>query len=144
MWRRIIALALAGTAVGLVGGLVAYRWAVQRGPSVPFPTEDDTRRAELQAILGRMARKHQVAGDVIAGRLSLLEAAAAFRDLDAEGPPNIPIPIRQAFSAAASDDEAYCRSVLEYVGSAPPELTRRLTDELNARLRDGALRLPEP
>ena len=50
---------------------------------------------------------------------------------------------------AVSEDEIHCLLVIVYVGTeAPPEqaaeLTGRLHAELDAMLRDGTLRLPDP
>lgn len=139
--------ALAGAMIALLAGLAAHRLA--RAPEGPRRGEpEDATVVAVRAIQARMAGKRQVADEVIAGRLSLLEAAAVFRRLDTVGPP-IP-PIRDRFPDLTSDDEAYCRSVVEYVQSTVPadenqeEWTRRLRDELETRLRDGTLHLPEP
>ena len=82
---------------------------------------------------------------MIAGRLSLLPAAAAFRDM--QDPKWLP-GLLDSNRGAASIDEVYCRSVIGYVGARPPdrakEVARRLEAELSARLRDGTLHLPEP
>ena len=103
--------------------------------------------AEVQGICARNRAKARVADEVLAGRLSLLQAAAAFRDLDERWPRS---PIMWAyFPNAASDDEIHCLHVISYVGmEAPPdraaELTGRLHAELDAMLRNGTLRLPDP
>lgn len=98
------------------------------------------------ALMARNCAKHRIAGELIAGRLTLLEAAAAFRDADAYGPATM---LMTVFPDAPSLDDAYCRSVLSYVGQqAPPDLRETLTHdletELSTRLRDGTLRLPDP
>jgi hypothetical protein len=85
---------------------------------------------------------------VIAGRLSLLEAAARFRDLD-EQRPAASRQARCATHAGASDDECHCRAVLQYVGAevelrpgADPGVAERLDAELRSLLEQGNLRLP--
>jgi hypothetical protein len=98
------------------------------------------------AITSRMAAKRQVANEVIAGRLSLLYAAAAFRHLDERWPHTAMPSI--FFPNAASDDEVYCLLVIAYVrAEAPPERAADLGDglqaELAAMLRDGKLHLPD-
>jgi hypothetical protein len=103
--------------------------------------------AEIKGIDARTSAKCRIADEIIAGRLSLLQAAAAFRDLD-ERWPRSPI-IWAYYPNAASEDEVHCLNVIGYVGAeAPPDRAAELTDrfhaELDAMLRDGALRLPSP
>ncbi len=103
--------------------------------------------AECQAIDARTIAKGRIADEVIAGRLSLLQGAAACRDLDKLWPRS-PI-IWAYFPNAVSEDEVYCLHVIGYVANeAPPnraaELTDRLHAELDAILRDGTLHLPDP
>ena len=101
-----------------------------------------------RALIARIERKHRIACELAAGRLSLFEAAAAFRDLEAEGPPST---VMCGFPDASSEDEAHCRSVIEYVrmegrGIDPDgadDRARCFEEDLDARLRDGTLRLPD-
>jgi hypothetical protein len=125
-------------------GAAVYRLTVspraRQGPSDGEATDVG------RAILARVEARQRVVGDLIAGRLSLLQAAAAFRDLNPRGPRSCPI--REAFPQADSDAEAYCLSVLAHVSvQAPPEqteeLTRRLTKELDALRFNGRLVFPE-
>jgi hypothetical protein len=102
--------------------------------------------AEIKGIGARTRAKCRIADEVIAGRLSLLQAAAAFRDLDERWPRS---PIIWACYPNASEGEVRCLNVIGYVGAeAPPDRAAELTDclhaELDAMLRDGALRLPSP
>ena len=103
--------------------------------------------AESKGITARMTAKFRVADEVIGGRRSLLQAAAAFRDLD-ERWPRTADPY-SGYPNAASEAEVYCLKVIGYVDAeAPPdraaELTRRLHAELDAMLRNGTLHLPDP
>src|SRR5262249_45319578 len=103
-----------------------------------------------QAQQQRLTARHQVAADVIAGRLSLLEAAARFRDLNAQEPA-----IAAAFTRSHPDrspEECLCRQVIGQVESdlaeqspkRAAELRTRLEAELRGHLhRDGAIRLPD-
>jgi len=99
--------------------------------------------AESKGITARMTAKFRVADEVIAGRLSLLQAAAAFRDLD-ERRPRAVAPC--SGYPNASVEEAYCLHVIGYVETQAPsdrasDLTRRLHAELDAKLQNGTLRL---
>ena len=83
-----------------------------------------------------MEAKQQIVRELLAGRTSLLAAGAAFRRLDDGASPRW-VRAPQQFPDAASDDEAYCRSVLIFVpATAPIELSKetvdRLQEELNA------------
>jgi hypothetical protein len=118
-----------------------------RHPDWCAPPAGDEKRA-LEDRLTRLAAKGQATEEVIAGRRSLLDAAAEFRRWDAlpprQTPETGPLEI-----AGDGPEERYCRCVIWWVHyQAPPEradeLTRRLEDELDARLKDGSLRLPAP
>lgn len=98
--------------------------------------------------IARLETKRRLIGAVIAGRLSLLQAAANFRDADRRGPRPAVFALC-VFPGAASEEEGYCRSVISWVHVKAPreqaeELTRRLQAELDAHVRDGTLRLPVP
>jgi hypothetical protein len=129
-----VAVALALTAVA---GLVA--WHVAGRPRPPSP--------RVPGGAGHDEAKRVAALGVIDGRVTLLEAGAAFRDADAADPGRA----RRAADSlgGGSADVGYCRSVIEWVRTeAPParaaELAGRLEAELEARRRDGTLRLPPP
>jgi hypothetical protein len=104
---------------------------------------------QIQAAGERSAAKNEVAEDVAAGRLTLLEGAARFRDLDASAAESY----RQGWrrlAQGASDDERYCRQVLGYLAAVLRDrpdggaaVRGRLEAELQRRLERGELRLPE-
>jgi hypothetical protein len=132
----------AWTAVAaVVVGDQALRRAVPATPSqgeLISGTTYDGRRAET---------KHQIGEDAAAGRLSLLEAASAMKELDAVGSP-YPLEVLTNCDPGVSLDEGYCRMVIRWLPSAVSSdqadcPARRLEKELNERLRDGSLRLPE-
>ncbi len=146
-WKQFL---LAASATAVVAGAIGLRLA--RGPDAPEPDDapgwHSDPPAEVAALAARSQAKAAAVRELTAGRRTLLETAAAFRDLDAQWPPQR-VPIRDSFPESSSDDEAYCRAVLMYVWHIPPrdhpaEWVRRLNDELDARRRDGTLRLPEP
>lgn len=94
----------------------------------------------------RIEDKERIAQDAAAGRLTLLEAAAAYRDLDAQSTP-YPTEVVTNYDPGASVDEGYCRMVIAYVRAELPtgqaeESANLLEAELDARLKDGSLRLP--
>jgi hypothetical protein len=96
--------------------------------------------------LARIETKHRIARDVLAGRTSLLAAAAAFRRLDEQPPAGARGP--HFWMAAASTDEAYCRSVIAWASTEAPdgqanEVMKRLKAELATMIRDGTLHLPD-
>ena len=142
--------ALLLAAISLPAGLLAYRLARGRvGLETPHlaPILVDA-TDEVRALDARSAAKKVIVQELMAGRLSLLRTAASFRDLNAQGPPQ-PYSIRDEFPLASSEEEAYCLSVIAWVGAGRPpdrarELARRLHEELDARLREGELRLPTP
>jgi hypothetical protein len=102
---------------------------------------------QLQAVHERSAAKDEVAEDVAAGRLTLLEGAARFRDLDASASEGYRRGWRQLVKGA-SDEERYCRQVLSYLEAvlrdrpaASAAIRARLETELRRRLEHGELRL---
>jgi hypothetical protein len=114
--------------------------------------EEDERSQELDdrraALNVRMEAKVQIIQDLIAGRLTLLAAAARFRDLNSRPPHFHWGRFRMAY-AGATDDEKHCNEVLAAVeacrggrDSADP-LVDRLRRELEQHVREGTLRLPE-
>jgi hypothetical protein len=129
-------------------GVLVYHAHVRfnRSPILKASSVVSEADPSLPEIISRIDAKRRVANEVIAGRLSLLQAAAAFRNLDERWPCNV-IPWAY-FPNAASEDEVYCLLVIGYVRcEAPPEradeLTKRLQAELAAMLRDGTLHLPD-
>jgi hypothetical protein len=90
--------------------------------------------------LKRIEAKHQIVRDLLAGRTSLLGAAAAFRRLDETASPRW-VRAPQIFIDAASEEEAYCRSVVAFVRTTErsEETADRLQAEFNALLSSGNL-----
>jgi hypothetical protein len=135
--------------------------AVSRGPgfwAAPGPDrEDDPAGPDSQApddlcreITRRLSEKDRLAGEVIEGRLSLVEAAARYRDLDAQPPTFRWRELREVYPGA-SDDECHCRTVignvrarLLYRPGGDPALVGRLETELQDLLRRGDFRLLGP
>jgi hypothetical protein len=109
--------------------------------------ESERYSAELdewgQAICTRLESKHRVTLDLLAGRLSLLQAAVRFRDLNAGGRHN-PADLRNFFPGR-SEAERVCRQVVCWVSedsqATDPEqglfLHGRLEKELQQLLASG-------
>jgi hypothetical protein len=97
----------------------------------------------------KILARDKVIQEVIAGRLTLLAAAARFRALDLELPNRAQVKLETCFSGN-SDDERQCRRVIQFVAlelkepSRCQEIVARLEAEFQAHLRQyGAVRLPE-
>ena len=98
----------------------------------------DTR---LAVHLNRQEAKRRVAGELVAGRLTLLEAAARFRDLNAAEPTLVEGTCLTW--GGRPYEECLCRSVLKYVRTGGHhDLADRLEAELRKCVKDGSLRLP--
>jgi hypothetical protein len=96
----------------------------------------------------RAAEKRALASAVIAGRLPLVQAAARFRDLNAQ-PPAFPWEAFRSTYPGDSDDERHGREVLEFVRQevqqrpgADPAVVGRLEAELQGLPEYGNFRLP--
>jgi hypothetical protein len=145
-------------AVGLVGVLLLAAVADRRAQRAnPGPEDsraagpDQEAQTQLRAIDDRRARKGRIVAALIAGRLTLLEAAGRFRALD-RGPPPFHWEEFHAHYQGDSDEERHCHEVLAWVeielADTDPCLLvathARLLDELETHLIRGRLRLPEP
>jgi hypothetical protein len=101
----------------------------------------------LQATQRRTVAKAELAQEAAAGRLTLFEAAARFRDLDAGVTEDYRCGWRH-LAEGASDEERYCRQVIGYARLAlrdrsdGPALLDRLRAQLDEALARGDLRLP--
>src|SRR5262249_23106359 len=116
--------------------------------------QEQIRREELDARLADAVRRAEVTvatvEGVIAGRLTLREAAARYRAL-ARGNPDFPWETFHRTYAGASEEERFCRQVIDAVQKElrdqPDEAARvvaRLVAELEELLeRDGIIRLPD-
>ncbi len=105
---------------------------------------------QLQAVVHRMAAKHRIAQEVISERLTLLQAAERFMDLNEANPDFNWQAFRRAYPAS-SDEESCCRQVIRVVGgqlhnepSRAQAVLERLEAELQSHLQQGTLRLGQP
>jgi hypothetical protein len=105
-------------------------------PDPEWWAKSEARRA---AGLSRGLAKRRIARDVLAQRLTLLEAAEHFRDLN-EGNPDVNWEVFRRDIPGSSDDERYCWQVIEVVQSEArcrdPNYAAVVKDRLEAELRD--------
>jgi hypothetical protein len=112
------------------------------------PTDEETDRRR-QILLERHAVKERAVKKLLAGQLTLLEAAVQFRDVEAAQPitwgPDIA-------ATGPADGERLCRAVIsmakgwmeEHVPAAAADMNARLEAELEQhRGPDGTIRLPD-
>ena len=141
-WTRCVMVwAAPAVLAGVIGLRLLYR---AQSPPAP-PSREDVLMSPAPPSAARLESEYRMAQEVAAGRLSLLEAAAGFKALDANPPPGWVFAEREP---GLSDEEYYCRRVIGFVGGAlPPEQADpaipRLQADLEARRRDGTLHLPD-
>jgi hypothetical protein len=106
--------------------------------------------AECDRVSAQLRGQIAVARSVIGGKLTLLEAAAAIRELRAGEPPQIREVVLR-YSRTATEEEWFCRLVIRFVevilDEKPAEArawVKRLEGELRQLLKRGPLRLPAP
>ena len=105
---------------------------------------------EDAALLRRVGAKEGLAGKVMDGQMTMLQAAALYRGLD-EGPPTFPWEAFRHAYPATCDEESHCREVIAFVraalavrGDQEGTLADCLEAELQEHLDRGDLRLPDP
>jgi hypothetical protein len=144
--RTILA---AGAAV-VAGVCLLASWRPSaKGPQLESDLQRAERlEAERQRVLQRCRGQMAVAAEVVAGRLTLLQAAARVRALRADEPPLVWKMVQRGHPGL-SREEWLCRVVINYVGRVlydDPAQARALVRRLRAELREhrqrGPLRLP--
>ncbi|HKI33340.1 MAG TPA: hypothetical protein VKA46_15915 [Gemmataceae bacterium] len=159
--RTLSCVALLGMSLTALG---QYRpaWAARLGLdwwSLP-ELQERVRRGEqemaemdprLDAAAARMAAKEQTTQDLLAGRLTLLQAAARFRAHNAS-PPRLAADLADHI-AGATEEERLCRQVIGWAKGAAattsPGAGERTRQRLEAELagllaqNNGIIRLPE-
>jgi hypothetical protein len=144
--------------------LMEHKEAQVAEPERPTPTaisqglpEEGDRAARLDqqgaVVRARIEFTRRVALQLIAQRLSLIEAAHQLRDLDHSLTPGQPEIYKVTFLSlypGQSEDERYCQRAIHVVEgelSCEPAqrraITRRLTDELRRELQRGMLRVSQ-
>jgi hypothetical protein len=147
-------------AVALLSALVAWERATGGLSSAPisdllFPDlrAAKEQRGQLAADIAagqlRCRQLDELGREAAAGRLSLVEGAARLRELYREEPEAVWVNVCRRFPDA-SDDERYCRLLIDRVEShmlvadraRAPFVVGRLEAELREHIRRGTLRLP--
>jgi hypothetical protein len=124
-------------------------WSV---PALQAAIERDRRReveleARCEVTLQRIALKQALTTELTAGRLSLRDTAALFRDLDGDRP--VYIAVMRWANPGSTDEECYCRAVIRYTEPGNQgdghgrEAARRLEAELECLLATGDVELPD-
>jgi hypothetical protein len=106
---------------------------------------------ELQEVRARALGKALVIDDLLAGRLTFLEAAARFRGWNREAPPAMQrVQRNYIFPGVANEQERACLEVIRWVDLRLVEmgkdraLARRLQEELAEHRRRGMFRSSGP
>jgi hypothetical protein len=148
MKSRVWCVALVGAGLALLTAANSLRLrggqgspTVRDGVAAPRPDVVLWSGPDVDAIKRKQAKDRMVQ-EIITGQKSLLESAALLRRLDDLSPRWVRATDR--FPDAASEEEAYCRAVIAYVGAevAPNwanQITTTLQAELHAGVRDGTL-----
>jgi hypothetical protein len=142
---RLIALVLAGGALlAAARSQPALTEGLGRALGLTGSEEEQEtqRRAEMARrnliLIRRHAAKEKVVKAVLEGRMSLLQAARLFQDLD-ENPADCRNDYR-SFFPGRSDGEKLCRQVLEWTQSqmvdAPPSQAAAVLERLQAELQE--------
>jgi hypothetical protein len=153
--RRVLILAV----VLLLGALLVpaqRRWRTTvpaPGETLDTPETLRTRALDqtMEETVRRARRKDRVLRALLAGRLSLLEAAGYFRALELGSPPFHWEQFRSRWPGS-SDAERHCHEVIDAAHDLAnragdprgKEVCNRLRGELAEHLRRGPLLLPEP
>jgi hypothetical protein len=135
-------------------GLVFDETAASLGRLAREKQRGEALEGRLQIVRQRLEAKRTVVEDLMAERLTLLEAAAQFRDLSGESldrPRQDPVVRANSVAAPSpdqSDEEWLCWKVLEYVEAeeklnpGPTPVAPRLQTEFQERLQSGTLHFP--
>jgi len=157
----VAALGFAGTALTTAACTGFYQAATPWARAAREQVRGEHLEAQLRETARRIAARDQVVAALRAGRLTLREAAARFRALDADCPDPrrdiLTLVTRKSDPAGRglSYDECVCRNVIEYARRSQDihdsdnshrdvaDIAPRLEEEFRQLARAGALHLPE-
>jgi hypothetical protein len=131
----------AAVAVGVAALFATGKWLERAGPAGAGKAHPRIEvEQETRGVIDRATRKRIVVEALIAGRLTLVQAAGRFRALNRAGPPFSWRWFREAYPGG-SDEERHCREVIarveiELEGADPClalPLRRALLGELESR-----------
>jgi hypothetical protein len=105
---------------------------------------------QSEATVRRLVAKEDTLRELVDGRLTLWQAAARFRDLDATAPASARREAERRFPGIPAEERC-CRLVIAWAAAWEERQpgggtgrSRRLTAELEDALRHGRLSLPDP
>jgi hypothetical protein len=117
-------------------------------PLMPMEDLDSLIERRLAVAKRRIEVRQRIAHEVMAGHLTLLQAAEQYRDLNETKVDFSPEVIRFRYSTS-NDDECACRQVIEFVRQELREtpdkgkaIVEGLEKELATLVRDGEVKLP--
>jgi hypothetical protein len=114
MTLRPALLAAAALAAGSCAALALSRWGAGGNSELLEAAREVQRSEELAPHTEGVRRRHEarcvLAAEVLAGKVTLREAAARFRHIDEVDPPYAP-----GTSLPPRDDWYFCEGVLDYV-----------------------------
>jgi hypothetical protein len=135
---RLMFLLVSGAAIALATAVQQPAWAQRLGLSGPLSEEvqiDYPPDEANQLIIQRIHEKDRIIEELLAGRQSLFEAAAAFLRLDKQQPT---VGCHPRF-AGLPKEEAACRQVIEWAGQRlsdrSPDEAERFVKTLEDQLR---------
>jgi hypothetical protein len=124
-----------------------WRWTPDWTP-LQGPVPEDQELSQTRYLLWSAQVRRRIARGLMHGDLSLREAAACFRQVNALRPAGLPS--GSSYHQGNSEEERLCRQVIQYVHVLLEEerqedgLLRHLEAELAERVRQGNLRLSAP
>ena len=128
-------------------GLRLEEWAALQHQLEESRRQSEQLDRQSAGVLRRLHAKQEVIEALKDGQLTLLEAAARFRDLDHTEPPVPPELFRLLFRYP-SDAERWCRQVIGFLenrnsfAEGPTSLAWEMESELCRHLEQGTLELP--
>jgi hypothetical protein len=159
LFQRLRAGAIGLAGVGVLAGTVWLAWNANLGPELgklPGVVQGVQRERQrghrldekMTVAMSVIQGKQEALAGLLEGRLTLLQTAARFRDLDARQP-EFALEQLRLVQPGDTDDERYCWSVIDWVRfalhdepSRAETLCEQLEAELEALLESGPVRLP--
>jgi hypothetical protein len=127
----------------IVAGVAAAGAVLWRAVDLPQVFSEQGRyaadlRAQQETLSARREARKEILQDVVAGRLTLLQAADQFKGLN-ERHPECMTAVRSAYDGG-SDEERLCRQVIagveELLADRPPSEAASIIARLEAQLHD--------
>jgi hypothetical protein len=131
----VVAILLAGAGAGVS----SLDWVDMEQFQLQFRGEGRL-DAELCVLKQRCNGKEKIIGEMIAGRMTMLEAAACFRQVEHNFPGVGPYP--RADWKVSSDEEYFCRQIICFLEARSPAHAKRSERELQELLGQGMLAFP--